>query len=426
MNVKSWLGLVSALLMPVCAVAQTAGWSESGGVTSTNNSVVVGSGSASAKLNVILPANAWAIHSNGWVTAAGGIYTQANTAAGLNSDGNGLLSFRSGGGDGRMVLTAGGYLGIGIANPGNLLHVGGIIRAEDRIEVRRGGSDAIAAGSGFFLGDAAGDWVGLQMSATKNLDFWTQSPGWSKRMTLTGAGNLGIGTTAEPVAKLEIVAAGTTARGFHTNGYATAGGGWYTDAAAAGGINGNVSGDLAFRAGGGDGRIFIKGSNGYVGVATNNPQATLDVNGSIRATSVIGAVYQDLAEWVPAIGEVAPGSVVIVAPDRTNSVLASAEEYDTRVAGVVSAQPGLLLGESGPSKVMVATIGRVKVKVDATRAPIAVGDLLVTSGKSGMAMKSQPVELGGVKLHRPGTLVGKALEPLASGTGEILVLLSLQ
>lgn len=36
------------------------------------------------------------------------------------------------------------------------------------------------------------------------------------------------------------------------------------------------------------------------------------------------------------------------------------------------------------------------------------------------------VELGCVKIHCPGTIIGKALEPLASGTGEILVLLSLQ
>jgi hypothetical protein len=43
-----------------------------------------------------------------------------------------------------------------------------------------------------------------------------------------------------------------------------------------------------------------------------------------------------------------------------------------------------------------------------------------------MAMKSEPLDIAGMKLHRPGTLIGKALEPLAGGEGEILVLLSLQ
>jgi hypothetical protein len=86
----------------------------------------------------------------------------------------------------------------------------------------------------------------------------------------------------------------------------------------------------------------------------------------------------------------------------------------------------LELGEAGEGRVLVATTGRVKVKVDASNGPIQIGDLLVTSEREGFAMKSVPVELGGVRIHRPGTLIGKALEPLSHGTGEILVLLSMQ
>ena len=37
-----------------------------------------------------------------------------------------------------------------------------------------------------------------------------------------------------------------------------------------------------------------------------------------------------------------------------------------------------------------------------------------------------PVDVVGVTIHRPGTIVGKALESLDSGAGEILVLLTLQ
>ena len=78
------------------------------------------------------------------------------------------------------------------------------------------------------------------------------------------------------------------------------------------------------------------------------------------------------------------------------------------------------------TKEMIATTGRVKVRVDATKHPVKAGDLLVTSSKPGTAMLSVPVKVGDVEMHRPGTLIGKALEPLASGEGEILVLLSLQ
>jgi hypothetical protein len=92
----------------------------------------------------------------------------------------------------------------------------------------------------------------------------------------------------------------------------------------------------------------------------------------------------------------------------------------------VSEQPGIALGEQADNKVLVATTGRVRIKVDASRSPIHIGDLLVTSDIPGVAMKSEPVNLGGVQIHRPGTLIGKALESLEKGTGEISVLLSLQ
>jgi len=68
----------------------------------------------------------------------------------------------------------------------------------------------------------------------------------------------------------------------------------------------------------------------------------------------------------------------------------------------------------------------VRIRVDASRAPIRIGDLLVTSDMEGVAMKSEPIAVGNRLLHIPSTLIGKALEPLEKGTGEILVLLSLQ
>jgi hypothetical protein len=167
-------------------------------------------------------------------------------------------------------------------------------------------------------------------------------------------------------------------------------------------------------------------TTGNVGIGVTNPTQKLDVAGNVNVSGNIAAKYQDVAEWVPATEPLKPGMVVVLNTDKSNEVMASLHAYDTAVAGVVSHKPGVILGEAAKNKEQIATSGRVLVYVDATKSPIKVGDLLVTSEKPGVAMKSEPIDVAGVKMHRPGTIVGKALQPLEKGEGEILVLLSLQ
>ena len=206
---------------------------------------------------------------------------------------------------------------------------------------------------------------------------------------------------------------------------------------ASGGLCMNGDCRTTWPSGGGTSQWTTSGSNifynlGNVGIGTSSPTSKLHVAGDGRVTGNltvdgnIAAKYQDVAEWVPAATQLAVGTVVVLDANTANHVVSSTSSYDTRVAGVISERPGIVLGERSDNKVLVATTGRVRVKVDATNTPIQIGDLLVTSSREGFAMKSLPVEIGGARMHRPGTLIGKALEPLASGTGEILVLLSLQ
>lgn len=257
---------------------------------------------------------------------------------------------------------------------------------------------------------------------------WVEQPG----QIVQTCGNVGIGTTA-PVNELHVR---------DTTGPATI----RIEGAPESGVR--IIGDRDWKIGNNVGAVgtgkfdiydvtasaarLVVDTSGNIGIGTAAPGAKLHVlgniiaSGSITGGTVLGAVYQDLAEWVPATSDMTPGTVVVLNPDKNNEVMPSAQEYDERVAGVVSAQPGVILGIGGDSKEMIATTGRVKVKVDATRTPIRVGDLLVSGSKPGVAMRSVPFEINGRRFHQPGTIIGKALEPLPSGEGEILVLLSLQ
>jgi hypothetical protein len=263
---------------------------------------------------------------------------------------------------------------------------------------------------------------------TNNTADYTSPTNGNFVMRLANNGNLGIGTTG-PLTKL------------HTKGSG------FFESPSLNGINIVPGASLQtiqsdWNSGGGDTPILIKTQNGgnqvylatsgNVGIGAAPGSYKLDVNGTAHISGNVtidgnlAAKYQDVAEWVPSSEQLAAGTVVVLDSTKSNQVTSSTTAYDTRVAGVISERPGIALGEKGDSKVLVATTGRVRVKVDGSKGAIHIGDLLVTSDIPGVAMKSEPVNLGGVQIHRPGTLIGKALEPFEKGTGTILVLLSLQ
>jgi thiamine monophosphate kinase len=93
------------------------------------------------------------------------------------------------------------------------------------------------------------------------------------------------------------------------------------------------------------------------------------------------------------------------------------------VAGVYSTQPGFLGGQTVEGEVEgaipLAIVGVVPVKVTAENGAIRPGDLLVASSVPGHAMKAgaNPPQ---------GTVIGKAMEKLDTGTGVIRLLATLQ
>jgi hypothetical protein len=134
---------------------------------------------------------------------------------------------------------------------------------------------------------------------------------------------------------------------------------------------------------------------------------------------------RDLAENFSSDMDLDPGDVVCMGYDE-ESVILSEEPDDGLVLGVVSSRPGLLLNsdhdvDDGGTMFPVALCGRVPCKVVDETGPIERGDLLTSSSTPGHAMKASSVIMDGREIHRPGTIIGKAIGSLESGSGTIEV-----
>lgn len=148
-------------------------------------------------------------------------------------------------------------------------------------------------------------------------------------------------------------------------------------------------------------------------------------SGKISANDV-ALTGADCAEQFDVNGteSIEPGTVLVIDDDGSLKLCGTA--YDRRVAGVVSGagkfKPGLVLDqrEDGCGRATVALVGKVYCKVDAAFGAIGVGDMLTSSQTPGHAMRAAD------PLRAFGSVIGKALQPLASGRGLLPILVALQ
>ena len=156
-------------------------------------------------------------------------------------------------------------------------------------------------------------------------------------------------------------------------------------------------------------------------------EGNVTVTGTVTVDQDIVLANADCAEEFDVgdhPGGAEPGTVMVLGDDE--ALHPSSQPYDRRVAGVVSGggdyRPALVLDrrESSRQRSPVALVGKVCCKVDARSEPVNVGDLLTTSPTPGHAMRA--TDQG----RAFGAVIGKALQPLASGRGLITILVALQ
>jgi hypothetical protein len=158
----------------------------------------------------------------------------------------------------------------------------------------------------------------------------------------------------------------------------------------------------------------------------NKPGVSITPDGTVNVLNDVILTNHDCAEDFAVAEEegVAAGTVMVI--DGDGVLRPCAQAYDRRVAGVVSGagdcKPGIVLGrrKAEKNKVPVALVGRVYCKVEARGTPIEIGDLLTTSDTMGHAMKAAD------HARAFGSVIGKAMRPLAEGRGLIPILVALQ
>ncbi|NOZ96095.1 MAG: hypothetical protein GXP47_15350, partial [Acidobacteria bacterium] len=143
--------------------------------------------------------------------------------------------------------------------------------------------------------------------------------------------------------------------------------------------------------------------------------------GEVYADGSFHSNGADFAEMYPADGKLDPGTVVGIGSD--GKLEPATAKRARAVMGVVSDRPTIVGGstidvDGNSGKVAVAILGIVEVRASAASGPIHPGDLLCAGSEPGTAEKAV--------WAYPGTIIGKALEALPSGTGSIRMLVTLR
>ena len=322
--------------------------------------------------------------------------------------GAGSLAFRdvSSGGD-RFSLTAAGNvhvansLGIGKSNPSSRLHV--FDTASSLITIESGVSAAQFSAINFT--DRGTSKFGLGKNTTNQ--FYIDQVGVGREMTVDTSGNIAFfGSNITNIAQSDRVVT------------------IYGNSNSPGPYPGTVSLCLVNPVNGSSWATAVNTDGSFSfyhnGVGSNHVKVpVLEITG--------GA---DVAEPFDISGDAAVevGMVVAIDPSQPGHLRLADTAYDATVAGVISGAGGVRAGltlkqdnTAATGSHPVALSGRVYCWVDADAGgAVKPGDMLTTSATRGHAMKVSDAS------RADGAVIGKAMTPLESGKGLVLILVNLR
>ncbi len=175
--------------------------------------------------------------------------------------------------------------------------------------------------------------------------------------------------------------------------------------------------------------LIVNTATNVIGIGNDGTQVddeVLRVSGRVRATGFDIDAAADLAEKFEAVEAVDAGTIVAFSTSTTQWSVNGTSTDDTytmstvrkavtayEAVGVISTNPGIILGKNVKNGVPVAFQGRIPVKVTSENGEVKQGDYLTVSlTQPGYAMK----------LTGEGRSIGRALSDYVEGRDKVLML----
>jgi hypothetical protein len=167
-------------------------------------------------------------------------------------------------------------------------------------------------------------------------------------------------------------------------------------------------------------------------VAQNGDSRDLEA-GDVVAVGGMGAPFAEGDAPVPLVQNAnqanRSAAVGVVYRRLTTQEYVEEIEHEGQMTRRSSVQANSSEGPVAPGDYLfIVVLGPAQVKADGSRGSIRPGDLLTASASEGRVMKAEPVVVGDTTFYAPGTILGKAMEPLdgTEDAGLIWVWVALQ